>query len=79
MNSRLLSGDSGAEAGQIIATTISGRNGLPKQPVSYIAERVVGTGSFGVVFQAKCLETGEVCTRQRTYLCSNCIVLDVVW
>ncbi|XP_058104820.1 shaggy-related protein kinase theta isoform X2 [Magnolia sinica] len=24
-----------------------------------MAERVVGTGSFGVVFQAKCLETGE--------------------
>ncbi|XP_044945864.1 shaggy-related protein kinase kappa-like isoform X1 [Hordeum vulgare subsp. vulgare] len=52
--------DSGAEAGQIIATTIRGRNGLPKQSISYIAEHVVGTGSFGVVFQAKCRETGEV-------------------
>ncbi|VAH97088.1 unnamed protein product [Triticum turgidum subsp. durum] len=31
-----------------------------KQSVSYIAEHVVGTGSFGVVFQAKCRETGEV-------------------
>ncbi|AQL10350.1 Putative glycogen synthase kinase family protein [Zea mays] len=29
------------------------------QKVSYMAERVVGTGSFGIVFQAKCLETGE--------------------
>ncbi|KAG1359201.1 Shaggy-related protein kinase theta [Cocos nucifera] len=27
--------------------------------VSYMADRVVGTGSFGVVFQAKCLGTGE--------------------
>ncbi|KAF2303005.1 hypothetical protein GH714_012561 [Hevea brasiliensis] len=27
--------------------------------ISYMAERVVGTGSFGIVFQAKCLETGE--------------------
>ncbi|KAL3618669.1 Shaggy-related protein kinase theta [Castilleja foliolosa] len=27
--------------------------------MSYMAERVVGTGSFGVVYQAKCLETGE--------------------
>ncbi|CAD5332770.1 unnamed protein product [Arabidopsis thaliana] len=27
--------------------------------ISYMAERVVGHGSFGVVFQAKCLETGE--------------------
>ncbi|OAY64371.1 shaggy-related protein kinase NtK-1-like [Ananas comosus] len=48
-----------AEAGQIIATTIGGRNGQPKQTISYMAERVVGTGSFGVVFQAKCVESGE--------------------
>uniref|UniRef100_A0A0E0F027 non-specific serine/threonine protein kinase n=1 Tax=Oryza meridionalis TaxID=40149 RepID=A0A0E0F027_9ORYZ len=43
---------------KIIVTSIGGQNGKPKQ-VSYMAERVVGTGSFGVVFQAKCLETGE--------------------
>ncbi|KAI3925817.1 hypothetical protein MKX01_003376 [Papaver californicum] len=49
----------GTETGQIITTTIGGRNGQPKQTISYMAERVVGTGSFGVVFQAKCLETGE--------------------
>lgn len=49
----------GTETGQIIATTIGGRNGKLKQTISYMAERVVGTGSFGVVFQAKCLETGE--------------------
>ncbi|CAL5382890.1 unnamed protein product [Camellia sinensis] len=49
----------GPETGQIISTTVSGRNGQPKQTISYMAERVVGTGSFGVVFQAKCLETGE--------------------
>ncbi|EXB40229.1 Shaggy-related protein kinase theta [Morus notabilis] len=49
----------GTEAGQIIATTVGGRNGQPKQTISYMAERVVGTGSFGVVFQAKCLESGE--------------------
>ncbi|PKA61643.1 Shaggy-related protein kinase theta [Apostasia shenzhenica] len=47
------------ETGQIIKTTVGGRNGQPKQTISYMAERVVGTGSFGVVFQAKCLETGE--------------------
>eukprot|EP01018_Ginkgo_biloba_P001036 Gb_21469 [translate_table: standard] len=47
------------ETGHIIATTIGGKNGQPKQSVSYMAERVVGTGSFGIVFQAKCLETGE--------------------
>ncbi|PPD91457.1 hypothetical protein GOBAR_DD11601 [Gossypium barbadense] len=51
--------------GHVISTTIGGKNGEPKQAcitywtISYMAERVVGTGSFGIVFQAKCLETGE--------------------
>ncbi|KAL9269442.1 Shaggy-related protein [Drosera capensis] len=49
----------GTETGHIIVTTIGGRNGQPKETISYMAERVVGHGSFGVVFQAKCLETGE--------------------
>ncbi|CAK7340461.1 unnamed protein product [Dovyalis caffra] len=49
----------GTETGHIIVTTIGGRNGQPKQTISYMAERVVGHGSFGVVFQAKWLETGE--------------------
>jgi serine/threonine protein kinase len=30
-----------------------------KQPISYAAERVIGSGSFGVVYQASVLETGE--------------------
>ncbi|KAF5951934.1 hypothetical protein HYC85_009878 [Camellia sinensis] len=50
----------GAEAGHVIRTTIGGHNGQSKQIVSYIAEHVVGTGSFGVVYQAKCRETGEI-------------------
>ncbi|XP_059634124.1 shaggy-related protein kinase epsilon isoform X2 [Cornus florida] len=58
MEAAVVSGN-GTETGQIIATTVGGRNGQPKQTISYMAERVVGTGSFGVVFQAKCLETGE--------------------
>lgn len=49
----------GTETGHIIVTTIGGQNGQPKQTISYMAECVVGHGSFGVVFQAKCLETGE--------------------
>ncbi|XP_024451570.1 shaggy-related protein kinase theta isoform X4 [Populus trichocarpa] len=49
----------GTETGQIIATTVGGQDGQPKQTISYVAERMVGTGSFGVVYQAKCLETGE--------------------
>lgn len=58
MEPAVVSGN-GTETGQIIVTTVSGRNGQEKQTLSYMAERVVGTGSFGVVFQAKCLETGE--------------------
>ncbi|KAH0467379.1 hypothetical protein IEQ34_004617 [Dendrobium chrysotoxum] len=49
----------GPVTGHIISTTIGGKNGEAKQTVSYMAERVVGSGSFGIVFQAKCLETGE--------------------
>lgn len=48
-----------SETGHIITTTIGGRNNQPKQTISYAPERIVGTGSFGVVFQAKCIETGE--------------------
>ncbi|KAL6124271.1 hypothetical protein ACLB2K_076785 [Fragaria x ananassa] len=58
MEETIISGN-GTETGHIIATTVGGRNGQPKQTISYMAERIVGTGSFGVVFQAKCLETGE--------------------
>ncbi|WOK94561.1 shaggy-related protein kinase kappa-like isoform X1 [Canna indica] len=49
-----------AESGHVIAATLHSQNGQPKQAISYIAERVVGKGSFGVVFQAKCRETGEI-------------------
>ncbi|KAL1531638.1 Shaggy-related protein kinase epsilon, variant 2 [Salvia divinorum] len=49
----------GTETGHIIVTTIGGKNGQPKQTISYMAERIVGQGSFGIVFQAKCLEAGE--------------------
>ncbi|RLN41273.1 shaggy-related protein kinase kappa-like [Panicum miliaceum] len=52
--------NSSNEATHIKSTTIRGHNGLPKQSVTYIAEHVVGTGSFGVVYQAKCRETGEI-------------------
>jgi hypothetical protein len=41
----------GTETGHIISTTIGGHNGQPKQTISYAAERIVGTGSFGIVFQ----------------------------
>ncbi|GAB4855676.1 mitochondrial lysine-tRNA synthetase [Ancistrocladus abbreviatus] len=58
MEATVVDGNS-TETGHIIVTTIGGRNGQPKETISYMAERVVGHGSFGIVFQAKCLETGE--------------------
>ena len=33
---------------------------LDQQNISYSAERIIGNGSFGVVFEAKVVETGEV-------------------
>lgn len=41
-----------------VITTVGG-SGPNKQVIRYLTERVVGNGSFGVVFQAKCIETGE--------------------
>jgi hypothetical protein len=43
--------------GHVITTT--GGYGASKQVIRYLTERVVGNGSFGTVFQARCLETGE--------------------
>eukprot|EP00249_Psilotum_nudum_P017728 c26461_g1_i1 orf=987-1469(+) len=40
---------SGTETGHLIVTTIAGLNGQSKQTVSYAAERIAGTGSFGIV------------------------------
>ncbi|KAL5714715.1 [tau protein] kinase [Ranunculus cassubicifolius] len=42
MEPTVLNGN-GTETGQIISTTIGCRNGEPKQKISYMAERVVGT------------------------------------
>ncbi|KAG2258793.1 hypothetical protein Bca52824_078087 [Brassica carinata] len=49
----------GTESGRIITTTKKGLNDQRDKTISYRAEHVIGTGSFGVVFQAKCLETEE--------------------
>lgn len=35
-------------------------NGGQEQQISYSAERIIGNGSFGVVFQAAVVETGEI-------------------
>lgn len=36
------------------------KNPLTEQNITYSAERIIGNGSFGVVYEAKVVETGEV-------------------
>lgn len=42
------------------ASVVVEQKPLPEQNISYSAERIIGNGSFGVVFEAKVVETGEV-------------------
>ena len=65
-----------ALTGHIISTTIAGKNGEPKQTISYMAERVVGSGSFGIVFQAKCLEIGEAVTIKKACRTGNTKIMN---
>ncbi|KAL6586595.1 hypothetical protein OROMI_001583 [Orobanche minor] len=64
-----------AVTGHIISTTIGGKNGEHKQTVSYMAERVVGTGLFGVVFQiprvSSSIPNNSLSINQRSPLGSN--------
>ena len=53
---RIVRGDPNS-CGHIIQA--SGGVGANRQTINFSTERVVGNGSFGVVFQATCLETGE--------------------
>lgn len=53
---RVVEGDPNA-CGHIICTVAG--SGPSRQTINYSTERVVGNGSFGVVFQATCLESGE--------------------
>ncbi|KAG7668763.1 hypothetical protein Ndes2437B_g07173 [Nannochloris sp. 'desiccata'] len=43
-----------------IITTHSTDANIPRETIRYRTERVVGNGSFGVVYQARCLETSEL-------------------
>lgn len=36
------------------------KSSLTEQNISYSAQRIIGNGSFGVVFEAKVVETGKV-------------------
>ena len=55
---RVTSGDP-AGVDHIISTNSTDTT-QPRQTIRYRTERVVGNGSFGVVYQARCLETGEL-------------------
>jgi hypothetical protein len=51
-------------AGGHVITAVAG-SGPAKQTYNFATDRVVGNGSFGVVFQATCLETAETVRRAR--------------
>jgi len=53
---RVVEGDPNT-SGHVISTTAG--SGSDKRTINYSTDRVVGNGSFGVVFQANCLETNE--------------------
>jgi len=52
------------ECGLVVTTACVRRDGS-QHVLRYAAERVVGNGSFGVVFQATCLETRETVAIKR--------------
>lgn len=56
-------GDPG-ECGHTVTTAATRKDGS-RSVLRYAAERVVGNGSFGVVFQATCLETRETVAIKR--------------
>ena len=69
---RVVEGDPN-QCGHIICTVAG--SGPTKQTINYSTERVVGNGSFGVVFQATCLESGETVRSLRPVNASDCELL----
>ena len=59
-NDTTTSGKVGAMAEAASADVGAAKGSLTEQNISYSAERIIGNGSFGVVFEAKVVETGEV-------------------
>jgi glycogen synthase kinase 3 beta len=47
-------------AADAAGTPSTGAEASPQENISYSAERIIGNGSFGVVFEAKVVETNEV-------------------
>ena len=57
-NGEYFSGKDGAKVTTVVATPGSGSD--RPQEVSYTDTKVIGNGSFGVVYQAKLVETNEL-------------------
>ena len=47
-----------------MVTAVDGKSGEPRD-ISYVPIKPVGNGSFGVVYQAKIMETGELVAIKR--------------
>ena len=65
---RIIEGTDSKIGGQILQA--SSGSGSSKQTFSYSTDRIVGNGSFGVVFQATCLETGETVRKGARLICA---------
>lgn len=72
---KLVDGD--LKSGGHILQAISG-SGPSRQTFNYSTDRVVGNGSFGVVYQATCLETGETVGQRlwwtSSQICPACMI-----
>jgi len=53
-------GGGGGGASSSSSSSSSAGGGNAAETISYSAERIIGNGSFGVVFQASVVETGEI-------------------
>ena len=53
--------DTMAEPSAAVASAADdSKSSLTEQNISYSAQRIIGNGSFGVVFEAKVVETGKI-------------------
>ena len=59
-NNNLVPHSPGVSANPSSPGAVDANNSSSAETISYSAERIIGNGSFGVVFQASVVETGEI-------------------
>lgn len=61
----IAAGRDGSESEVVTVLATSGQGPDRPQEVSYTAEKLIGNGSFGLVYQAKLCDTGELIAIKR--------------